>query len=100
MNLRDNGWTAPRYCAKYVDYESIKSFADVGTDINFKTNDGKAILYIAANYGHLNLCKTFTDKHNFDVNTTSTSRWTALHYSAKNGSYELVNFFVHMGTFM
>ena len=98
MNLRDSGWTALHYCAKYGDYESIKSFADVGIDINLKTNDGKTILHIAALYGHLNLCKTLTDKHNFDVNTTSNARWTALHYSARNGSYELVNFFAYMGT--
>ena len=97
MDLRDNGWTALHYCAKYGDYESIKSFADVGIDINLKTNDGKTILHIAANYGHLNLCKTLIDKHNFDVNATSNARWTALHYSARSGSYELVNFFADMG---
>ena len=42
---------------KYGDYESIKSFADVGIDINLKTNDEKNILHITANYGNLNLCK-------------------------------------------
>lgn len=57
MDLRDNGWTALHYCAKYGDYESIKSFADVGIDINLKTNDEKNILHITANYGNLNLCK-------------------------------------------
>ena len=93
MNLRDNGWAALHYYAKYGDYESIKSFEDVGIGINFKTNDGKTTLQVAANYGHLNLYKTLIDKHNFDVNATSNARWTALHYSLKYGSYELVTFF-------
>ena len=98
MHLRNKGWTALHYCTKYGDYESIKSFVEIEININLKTNDGKTILHIAAKYGHSNIRKTLTDKHNFDVNTTSNVRWTSLHYSARSGSYELVNFFTYMGT--
>ena len=48
-------------------------------------------------YGHLNLCKTLKDKHNFDVHLADKEGWTALHYSARYGNYDLFTYFVDMG---
>ena len=99
VQLTDNdGCTALHYSAKNGSYELVKFFADVGTDINLEANDGTNCLHIAARYGHLNLCKTLIDKHNFNSEMATKEGWTALHYSAKNGSYELVKFFADMGT--
>ena len=67
------------------------------TDVHLKTDDGFNCLHIAALYGHLNLCKTLVNKHNFDVDMTANSGWSSLHISVVNGSYELVNFFTDMG---
>ena len=96
--IDDEGWTSLHYSARYGSYKSIKFLVGMGTDINLKTNDGMNCLHIAADQGHLNLCKTLIKKHNFDLEKPDDYGWTALHYSANNGSYELVKFFGDMGT--
>ena len=92
-----NGWTALHYSASYGSYELFRYFADMGVDIYLKGNDGMNCLHIAALYGHLNLCKILIDKHNFDKDTADKNGWTALHYSASYGSYELFRYFADMG---
>lgn len=94
----DEGWTVSHYCARYGSDESLNFFVDLGAVINLKTNDGKNCLHIAALYGHLDLSKTLIEKHFFDVTMTDKEGWTALHHSARNGSHELVTYFVDMGT--
>ena len=97
--MTDNcGWAALHCSARNDSYDLVTLFADMGTDIHLKDNLGRNCLNIAALFGHLNLCKTLIDKHNFDVHMADENGWTALHYSARNGSYELVIFFVNMGT--
>ena len=71
---------------------------DEGIDILLKTKNGMNCLHIAATYGHLNLCKTLLNKHKFDVHMNDNKGFTGLHFSAKNGNYELVKFFVDKGT--
>ena len=98
VELPDNhGWTALHFSAGYGSYELFKYFLNTGIDINLKTKDGMNCLHIAADQGHLNLCKTLIKKHNLDLEKPNDDGWTALHYSAKNDSYELVNFFTDMG---
>ena len=92
-----DGWTALHFFAKNGSYELIKVVADMGADINLKTNEGKNCLHIAADWGHFNLCKTLISKHKFDVKLPDHDGWTALHYFAKNGSYELVKLAVDKG---
>ena len=94
----DDGWTVSHYCARYGSDESLNFFVDLGAVINLKTNDGKNCLHIAALYGHLDLSKTLIEKHFFDVTMTDNEGWSALHHSARNGSHELVTYFVDMGT--
>ena len=99
VDMTDNyGWTALHHSAKSGRYKLIKFFIDKGTDILLKTKNGENCLHIAAVYGHLNLCKTLIKKHDFDVNMTNNYGWTALHQSAKNGSYELIKIFIDKGT--
>ena len=81
-------------------YELVKFFADKGGDIHLKTKVGGDCLHIAAAYGHLNLCKTLIDKDNFDVDTADNQRFTALHRSAKSGSYEIVKLLTDRGVDM
>ena len=54
--------------------------------------------HIAALHGCLNLLKTLKDEDNFDVPMADNDGWRALHYSARNGSYELFIFFVDKGS--
>ena len=93
----DNGWTALHYSSKNDSSKLVKFFTDMGIDINLKATDGMNCLHIAADQGHLNLCKTLIKKHNLDLEKPNDDGWTALHYSAKNDSYELVKFFTDMG---
>ena len=93
----DEGWTALHYSAREGSYESIKSLLAMGTNINLKTNNGKNCLHIAAAYDHINLSRTLISKHNFDVQLPDHDEWTALHFFAQNGSYELLKAVEDMG---
>ena len=98
VNMGDNnGLTPLHWSAVNGSYELVKYFVGTGIDIHFKTNDGRNCLHIAAQQGHLNLCHELIDQHNFDVNIDDNDGFTALHWSAVNGSYELVKYFVGTG---
>ena len=94
----NNGWTQLYHSAKNDSHEYIKSLEDMGINIHLKTNDGKNCLHIAAAYGHLNLCKTFIQKHKFHVYMIDNKGYTPLHCSAQNDVYEIVQFFTDIGT--
>ena len=92
-----DGWAALHFSAQSSNYELVTYFADMGTDIHLKTNDGRNCLHIAACKGNLNLCKLLIDKHKFDLHMTDNDGWAALHFSAKSGNYELVSYFEELG---
>ena len=99
VNMTDyDGWNALHYCARNGNYQLITFFVKMGININSRTKDKKNCLHIAALSGHLKLCKTLVDNHEFNLHTTDCYGWSGIHFSAKNGSYELVTYFVHMGT--
>ena len=99
VNTSNNkGMAALHFSAISGWYELVTYFVGMGTDIHLKTNDAKNSLHIAAWHGHLNLCKKLLEKHNFDVNMTNNQGMAALHFSAVSGWYELVKYFVGMGT--
>ena len=90
LQLPDNhGWTALHYFAKNGSYELVESVADMGIDINLKTNSGENCLHIATRFGHLNLCKLFIEKYNFDVQIAASDEWAPLHFSVMNGNFAL-----------
>ena len=92
------GLTALHFSVKSGGYELFKLFVENGIDVCLKTDDGKNCLHIAAEFGHLSLCKILIDKHILDVNITDSIGWEALHFSAKRGSYEFIKIFVDKGT--
>ena len=94
----DRGWTALHFSAQNGSYENVKFFADNKANICLKTKEGVNCLHIAATYGHLNLCKTLIEEHSFDVHICDDFGWSALHYSVKNGNYEMIEFFIDMGS--
>ena len=98
MKLAENdGWTALHYFATNGSYEIVKVVADMGTDIKLQTNEGKDCHHIAADNSHFNLRIALINKYNFDARLPDFAGWTALHYLAQNGSYELVNAVADMG---
>ena len=97
--MADNNGCSERYVrTRYGSYELASLFAYLEISINHKTSDGKNRLHFAALYGHLNHCKTLIDESNFDVYIPDNDGWTALHFSARNGSYDLVSYFAEIGT--
>ena len=66
-------------------------------DICVENNRGSNSLHIAALSGHLNLCKILIAEYKFNVHMADNQGWTALDYSARNGSYKLVSFFCGYG---
>ena len=96
--VSNDAWAILHYTAINGSYELLKYFTDIGIDIDIKTNLVWNCLHIAALYGYLNLCKNLIENPNFDVQMIDDDGWTALHYSARNGSYELVTYFDEMGT--
>ena len=99
VHMADNdGWTALHHSARNGSYDLVRFFTDLGTDIHLNTKSGKNCLHIAALNGHLPLCKALVERHKFDVHMADNDGWTALHHSARNGSYDLVRFFTDLGT--
>ena len=99
VNVADKrGWTAVHFSAQSGNCQLVAYFAEMGTDVHLKTNDGSNCLNIAAYQGHLNLCKMLIDKHKVDLHLTDNYGWTALHCSARSGNYDLVAYFAEMGT--
>ena len=92
-----NGWKAIHYSARYGSYDLFTYFADMQDDIYLKTNDGWSCLHIAALNRHLRLCKILSEKHNFKIHVTEKYGWTALHYSARYGSYDIFAYFADVG---
>ena len=99
VNVADkHGWAAVHFSAQSGNCQLVAYFAEMGTDVHLKTNDGSNCLNIAAYQGHLNLCKMLIDKHKVDLHLTDNYGWTALHCSARSGNYDLVAYFAEMGT--
>ena len=99
VNVADkHGWAAVHFSAQSGNCQLVAYFAEMGTDVHLKTNDGSNCLNIAAYQGHLNLCKMLIDKHKVDLHLTDNDGWTALHCSARSGNYDLVAYFTEMGT--
>ena len=91
------GWTALHYFRENGSYEFVKALADMGIDINLKTNNGKNSLHIAADSRHFNMYKKLISKRNVDVHILDHDGWASFHYFAKRNSYELFKTVADMG---
>ena len=85
------------HCARAGHYELFQYFVKIGSDINQKANNGENCFLSAAKRGHFDLCKTFIENHNFDVHTVDYQRQSSLHFSARNGHYQLFQYLFQMG---
>ena len=94
----NNGWSSLHLSGKNGSYELVKFFTDKSANLYHKTNDGMNCLHIASLNGHLTLCKMFLDNHEFDVHMSDNNEWIPLHFSAKNGSFELFSYLLDKGS--
>ena len=98
IQMYDNHGLLPlHHLAINGSYELFNNFAEIGLDTHLRTKDGQNCLHIAARYEHLNLCKALIEKHDFDAQLVAKRGWTALHFSAEGGHYEVFKFFVDKG---
>ena len=99
MLLPDNhGWTAFIIFLKNGSCELVKAVADMGIDINLKTNNGENCLDIVTRFGDLNLCKVFIEKYKFDVRITTNDGRTPIHFSVINGNFALFLYILDKGS--
>ena len=63
----DDGLKPVQFSARNGAYELGKHFADMGSDIDFKTNDAKNCLHSAVVYEYMNIYNILTDGYNFDI---------------------------------
>ena len=99
INMRDsNGYTFLLCTAQSGNLELFKYFIKRGCDIFNKTKDSKNSLHLAAASGHLKICVTLLQNHNFDIHAKDDDGWTALHYATKSGNLELFQYFVAKGS--
>ena len=92
------GKSALHYCAENGNHQLFYCFLDIGSDINQKTNNGQNCLHIAAEKGYKDLCKTFIEEYNLEINITDNYGTSALLCCARNGNYQLFQYFIKMGS--
>ena len=92
----DEGWTPLHFSARYGNYELFQFFLDNGSDLSLNTEDGVCI--IAAGERYLSVCEALLEKVFYDVHKTDDDGWAPLHYSARNGRYDLFQFFCDIGS--
>ena len=80
------------------DLELLEYLIENGSDIFSKTTDGRNCLHLAAENGHLEICKALLQKYNFDIDATDDSSWTVLHGAAWSGDLELLQYLIENGS--
>ena len=99
VNITDNdGWTPLHSCLESGNNDLFQFFINIGSKIYLNTNTGQNCLHIAAASGNLILCKTLLENYVFDIHATDIYGYTALHWCAKGGNYELFHFFMEIGS--
>ena len=86
------GWNA-LYCSTRNGSDGLFSdFARMEIGIYIEDKDGWKCRCIAIIHGHLNLCKTLINKHNFDLYMVYNEAWKILKLFVKKASPELLAF--------
>ena len=99
INARDDyGWTELNYAAFSGDLEFLQYLIEIGSDIFSKTKSGKSCLHIAAERGHLEMCRVLLQNYNFDINARDDYGWTELHCAAFSGELELLQYLIENGS--
>ena len=55
-------------------------------------------MHLAAQEGHLKICRTFLQIYNFNIRARDDDEWTVLHHAALSGNLELVQYFIQNGS--
>ena len=99
INIRDHhGSTFLHSGTNDADLETFQYFIENRRDIFSKTKNGKNCLHLAAQNGHLKICKALLQNYNFDIHATDDSSWTVLHGAAWSGDLELFQYLIENGS--
>ena len=94
----DDMFTVLLHAACSDDLKLLEYLIENGSDIFSKTTDGRSCLHLAAENGHLEICKALLQKYNFDIHATDDSSWTVLHGAAWSGDLELLQYLIENGS--
>ena len=99
IHARDDDMFTVLLRATFSDnLELLEYLIDHGSDVFSKTTDGRSCLHLAAQNGHLEICKALLQKYNFDIDATDDSSWTLLHGAAWSGDSELLLYLIENGS--
>ena len=99
INITDySGRSALLCCSANGNHQLFHYLINMGSDINQKTKYGQNCLHLAAEKGYKDLCKTFIEEYNFDINVTDNHGTSALLCCARNRNYQLFQYFIKMGS--
>ena len=96
--IDDDMFTVMLRAACSDDLELLEYLIQNGSDIFSKTKHGGSCLHLAAESGHLKICKVLLQKYNFDIHATDDSSWTVLHGAAWSGDLELLQYLIENGS--
>jgi ankyrin repeat protein len=66
--------------------------SDYGANFMFKTEDGRNLIHVCSQLGHLDILRWLIKNKNIDINEKDTGGATALHVAASNGHAQVVQF--------
>ena len=92
------GKSALHYCVENGNHELLHYFITMGSSINQRTRNGQNCLHIAAERGHMDLCRTLIEEYNFDINMADYCGKSALLCCAANGNHQLFQYFINVGS--
>ena len=93
----DNGWSALHFAVTLGNLELFQYLVEKGCDVYRETKDGMNCLHIAADNGHLDLCKVLLKNYNFSLEVIDHNGVSALLFAAKVGNLELFQYLLEEG---
>ena len=96
--IDDNGCSVLQFAARAGNLELVQYLIEKGSDVYRQKRDGMNCLHIAAEDGHLRLCKVLLEIYNVDLQMSDDDAWSVLHFAAKAGNIELFQYLIDKGS--
>ena len=94
----DYGYTVLLRTAWGGDSELFQYLIQNGGDVFSKTKKSGSCTHLAANGGHLKVCRTLFQNCNIDIHARDDDGWSVLHHAALSGNLELLQYFIQNGS--
>jgi len=89
-----HGFT-PSMIASIMGNKQILNFLITeGADIDATGKDGRTMLHLAAENGHVEIVRYLVEEKGLDINAKYKDRYTPLHFAVENGHVEIVRYLV------